>query len=84
MVIVILSFKAGSAISMSIQSDSVKNASDLIQDAERAVALIVKSGLPSQMDHMQPEMDMQDFQQFDQPEMIDNSMDYDMGGFDDW
>ena len=69
---------------MSIQSDCVKNASDLIQDAGRAVALIVKSGLPSQMDHMQPEMDMQDFQQFDQPEMIDNSMDYDMGGFDDW
>lgn len=36
------------------------------------------------MDNLHPELDFQGFQQFDQPEMIDNSMDYDMGGFDDW
>ena len=67
---------------MSIQSDCVKNASDLIQDAGRAVALIVKSGLPSQMDHMQPEIDMLYKQQFEQPEMFDDFSDFDAGGFD--
>lgn len=48
-------------------------------------SMIEDAGFPSQMDHMQPEMELQDYQelqQFDQPEMMDDFGDFDMGGFD--
>ena len=42
---------------------------------------------PDQMEMMPTEMELQDYQdlqQFDQPEMMDDYSDFDMGGFDDW